>query len=531
MFKTKGFAIQSWSWGDYADWGEISNSLKKLSATGATSVIIDAHLINEDGITGNRVGYEYQSMPRVIEDQIIAAKRFGFDVWFKPVVFASRGGPDWGDWPWLAPTNRSEWFASYKSKMLEIAAICERQGVSHMCISSEFYSLTTNPENLPFWADLISSLRKVYSGKLGTSCLTFTTSEILDVPQALFDMVDFIGLSCYPVLQKGPMSPDTIAAGWLESLYGEDYLKVLSDFFYSQSKPIYFTEFGSPPYADGNDGYGVNFESDLQSQKNFYSTSLSLLQKHFPNEIDGVFVFCWLWRQLPAWLQNTGSSSPYDWNVYDKPAEAAIKEQFLKPIQIDSIDIYALPFSQNISGTPKLDRVFFSDSLSAAAITTSPSSALVQLKGQTYYMQQVERMHFIDKVLALDTAGDAGQAYRIYKAAFDRTPDGSGLGYWIAQMDNGMDMVEVAARFVDSKEFRDLYGTNPTNAQFLTKLYQNVLGRTPEATGYNWWLNELNTNPSKTKAKVLADFSESSENQTSVAALIGNGITYEPWVG
>ena len=109
--------------------------------------------------------------------------------------------------------------------------------------------------------------------------------------------------------------------------------------------------------------------------------------------------------------------------------------------------------------------------------------------------------------------------------------DTSGLGYWIGQMDGAMDLIEVSARFVDSKEFRDLYGTSPTNAQFLTKLYQNVLGRSPEAAGYNWWLNELNTNPSKTKAKVLADFSESAENQTGVASLIGNGITYEPWVG
>jgi len=65
----------------------------------------------------------------------------------------------------------------------------------------------------------------------------------------------------------------------------------------------------------------------------------------------------------------------------------------------------------------------------------------------------------------------------------------------------------------------------------LTKLYQNVLGRDPEASGYNWWLNELNTNPSKTKAKVLADFAESGENQAGVASLIGSGITYEPWVG
>jgi hypothetical protein len=150
------------------------------------------------------------------------------------------------------------------------------------------------------------------------------------------------------------------------------------------------------------------------------------------------------------------------------------------------------------------------------------------------HLYQVERITFSDVALAFDTDGGSGQAYRVYKAAFNRDPmsgDAKGLGYWIAQIEKGMDLVEVSARFVDSDEFRTLYGTNPTNAQFLTKLYQNVLGRDPEASGYNWWLNELNTNPSKTKAKVIADFAESGENQAGVASLIGSGITYEPWVG
>ncbi len=145
-------------------------------------------------------------------------------------------------------------------------------------------------------------------------------------------------------------------------------------------------------------------------------------------------------------------------------------------------------------------------------------------------LTRVERIKFSDIVIALDIAETSGQAYRIYKAAFNRTPDTGGLGYWITQMDKGMNTVDVAARFIDSAEFRTLYGQNPSNADFLTKVYTNVLGRTPDQGGYNWWLNELNTNPSKTKAKVLADFSESAENQTSVASLIGNGITYEPWI-
>jgi hypothetical protein len=163
-------------------------------------------------------------------------------------------------------------------------------------------------------------------------------------------------------------------------------------------------------------------------------------------------------------------------------------------------------------------------------VAQEANGSLVSLYSD-YSISGSNRQNFLGKTTAFDLDGNAGKAYRIYKAAFDRTPDTAGLGYWIAQMDKGMSLTEAAARFVDSNEFRTLYGTNPTNEQFLTKLYQNVLGRDPEATGYNWWLNELNTNPSKTKAKALADFAESGENQAGVDSLIGSGITYEPWVG
>lgn len=140
----------------------------------------------------------------------------------------------------------------------------------------------------------------------------------------------------------------------------------------------------------------------------------------------------------------------------------------------------------------------------------------------------VERLQFLDKILALDTAGTAGMGYRIYKAAFNRSPDASGLGYWITKMDRGMDLIEVAARFIDSGEFQSLYGSQPTDAEFLTKVYANVLQRAPDASGYGWWLGQLSTNPQKTWQKVLADFSESPENQQNVAQLIGAGILYDP---
>ena len=141
-------------------------------------------------------------------------------------------------------------------------------------------------------------------------------------------------------------------------------------------------------------------------------------------------------------------------------------------------------------------------------------------------LANTEELRFSDGVMRLDVGGVPGQAYRIYQAAFDRQPDTPGLAYWVGRMDAGMNVVEVAARFIDSAEFRSLYGTQPSNADFVTRLYQNVLNRAPEPEGYNWWTGELDTGQ-RLPDKVLADFSESPENQLNVVGLIQDGI----WLG
>jgi hypothetical protein len=140
------------------------------------------------------------------------------------------------------------------------------------------------------------------------------------------------------------------------------------------------------------------------------------------------------------------------------------------------------------------------------------------------------RLRFSDISVALDSAGIAGKAYRIYKAAFNRAPDVAGLGYWISVMDGGADLVTVASGFVWSAEFQALYGTNPTNAQIVDKLYQNVLGRQGDPGGIVYWVSVLD-NKTGTLAQVLAGFSESPENVGALSASIQNGIAYrEPGV-
>jgi subtilisin-like proprotein convertase family protein len=145
-------------------------------------------------------------------------------------------------------------------------------------------------------------------------------------------------------------------------------------------------------------------------------------------------------------------------------------------------------------------------------------------------LTQVERLRFSDTMFALDIDGNAGQVYRTYQAAFNRTPDQAGLGFWINFMDAGMSLNEVAAGFMASPEFKDMYGAAPGREAFVDKLYLNVLHRPGEASGVQFWTNALD-NPAISYADVLAAFAESSENQLGLIGVIENGFSYLPFAG
>lgn len=142
----------------------------------------------------------------------------------------------------------------------------------------------------------------------------------------------------------------------------------------------------------------------------------------------------------------------------------------------------------------------------------------------------VERLAFADGAIALDVLETAGQAYRLSRAAFDRTPDEVGIGFWIDKLDHGLTLDQVADAFVASQEFRDLYGAAPSNEEIVTLLYRNVLDRAPDQGGFDFWVEVL-ASGREDVAGVLAAFSESSENSLAVYADIELGIAYQPWLG
>jgi hypothetical protein len=143
-------------------------------------------------------------------------------------------------------------------------------------------------------------------------------------------------------------------------------------------------------------------------------------------------------------------------------------------------------------------------------------------------MSNVERLAFPDISVAFDVDGAAGKAFRIYQAAFNRAPDASGLGFWIYQLDHGASLEGIAAGFIDSAEFRSIYGTSPSNYEVVYRFYQNVLHREPDAGGLDFWVQVLDANLA-TRAQVLIGFSESAENYLQLIGTMGNGIAFDPW--
>ena len=114
-----------------------------------------------------------------------------------------------------------------------------------------------------------------------------------------------------------------------------------------------------------------------------------------------------------------------------------------------------------------------------------------------------------------------GKMFRLYNAAFKRFPDSDGLKYWISQRTSGANSERVvASSFIQSYEFSQKYGSNLTNGQYVNIIYNNVLGRLPDASGYNYWVGQLN-NGIETKYEVLLGFSESAENKTLFTEMTG----------
>ena len=94
-----------------------------------------------------------------------------------------------------------------------------------------------------------------------------------------------------------------------------------------------------------------------------------------------------------------------------------------------------------------------------------------------------------------------------YQNFLHRAPDPGGLAAWLGQLRSGSTPDQVAADFLGSAEYFADHGS--TNQGFVSALYLDVLGRTPDSGGNMVWLNVLASGVSRTQ--VAFDFLTSPE--------------------
>lgn len=166
----------------------------------------------------------------------------------------------------------------------------------------------------------------------------------------------------------------------------------------------------------------------------------------------------------------------------------------------------------DVAGTPLTDDTEFIKQVSRDFLNREIDQA-----GLTYWSGRLStasltRAALVEQfLLSPEFSQNISPVARLYFAYFLRLPDYTGLMYWVNSYTQGTPLNDVSNAFATSTEFQQSYGTL-SNAQFVQTVYQNVLGRQPDAGGLAYWTAELDAGR-VARGQVMVGFSESVEYQ------------------
>lgn len=179
-----------------------------------------------------------------------------------------------------------------------------------------------------------------------------------------------------------------------------------------------------------------------------------------------------------------------------------------------------------IDGGPGQDTVIASGDFAPERVLMGETLQLQD--GGLDTLMNVETIVFEDGTLLLDTPDSGvGFLFRLYDGVLGRTPDSPGMVFWHEVMDLGLSEGEVARYFLESNEYLSKH-EGLENEAFVAQLYEDVLGRTPEPAGAAFWLWALDA--SLPREDALLAFSESEEHVRSTEEALGPGVFLEGYL-
>ena len=197
----------------------------------------------------------------------------------------------------------------------------------------------------------------------------------------------------------------------------------------------------------------------------------------------------------------------------------------------------------HVDGGAGIDRAIYQATRSEVGLVQLPDGSY-QLSGDATgsdNLRNIERIDFLDGKLVLDAEGiqiplagtlktpsqqpmdSADLVYRLYAAAFGRTPDEGGFVYWSKRILAGdINAEALAQQFRLAAEFKAAYGSNLTDRDYVDKLYSNVLERPSDIGGLDFWTSHL-TGGTYNRDQMMVVFAVSSENIANTVDDITNG--------
>jgi hypothetical protein len=99
-----------------------------------------------------------------------------------------------------------------------------------------------------------------------------------------------------------------------------------------------------------------------------------------------------------------------------------------------------------------------------------------------------------------------------YSNLLGRAPDASGFNYWLGQLESGVSPEAVEAGIASSPEYIQNHGND--QVAWLDGIYQNLLGRAPDIDGIDHWMANLAAG--EDAGSVASEIATSVERETNV---------------
>ncbi|WP_187277192.1 DUF4214 domain-containing protein [Methylobacterium sp. WL103] len=176
--------------------------------------------------------------------------------------------------------------------------------------------------------------------------------------------------------------------------------------------------------------------------------------------------------------------------------------------------------SDTVDGGAGFDHVQINEPLANYATRVEGNKFVVtnlQTTAETT-IQNAEYIKFGDAVVINASNSDEAVIARMYNAVLDRSADPNGLEYHWTADHAGTSLKGIADAFLGSAEFQAQHGSL-TNSEFVTLMYDNMLHRSPDTEGFNYFVKLLDSS-SISKADVVVSFAASAEAEAKTAGTI-----------